>query len=317
MSFLWGNTANQQQDPKKFANISNDQINSNQQAIPVKYLAGRNYVAGDYISPAYNPKAVPIKTKSGKSETSTTGYKYFCDFALVFCTGGRRPVDAVYTVIVDSDIRWSGTVVRGSAEKEVIQVEDLGTIHLYWGSETQPIDSVLLSPRNATASNQQDKTTFNPNHTSGSIQFGGFDAGDPDPYSGHYDRHPAYRGQCYAVFKNWKLGRDRTSVPNIQLELKRGTSWINGAFATSDDRGVNPIAVLYEWLTDPRFGMALPESRLNLLSFYNAYVALEALSARISPLITSQDDFRQAVAQLLEYYDGWIRRNGTLIEVGF
>lgn len=317
MSFLWGNTANQQQEPKKFANISNDQINSNQQAQPVKYLAGRNYVAGDYISPAYNPKAVPIKTKSGKSESSTTGYKYFADFALVFCMGGRRPVDAIYKVIVDSDIRWHGTVTRGSAEKEVIQVEDLGTIHLYWGSETQPIDSVLLHPRAATASNHQDKTTYQPNTAApGNPSHGGYGAGDSDPYSGHYDRHPAYRGQCYAVFKNWKLGRDRTSIPNIQFELARGTPWHSGGGLGYDGAGVNPIGVLFEWLTDTRFGMALPESSLNIATFASTQSALEALGARISPLLTQQSDFRQAVAELLEYYDGWIRRSGTKIEVG-
>ena len=266
MSFLWGNTANQQEDKKKFANISNDQINSNQQAVPVKYLAGRNYVAGDYITPAYNPKAIPIKTKSGKTDSSTTGYKYFADFALLFCTGGRRPVDAIYKVIVDSDIRWDGEkdgghgVQRGNAQRETIQVEDLGTIYIYWGSETQPIDSLLLNARNATASNHQDKTTFQPNHRAGADTFGGFDAGDTDPYSGHYDRHPAYRGQCYAVFKDWKLGRDRTSIQNIQFELKRGCTWHSGQTVASSDLGVNPIAVLYEWLTEPRFGMAIPES---------------------------------------------------------
>jgi hypothetical protein len=146
------------------------------------------------------------------------------------------------------------------------------------------------------------------------------DAGDSDPYSGHYDAHPAYKGQCYCVFRNWKLGRDRTSVPNIQLELARGcpAPWLPGGQTPKppDNRGVNPIAVLYDWLTDPRFGMALPDSLLNLTTFSATYTVLESYIARLSPLVTSQNDFRQAVAELLEYYDGWIRRNGTQIEVG-
>jgi hypothetical protein len=142
------------------------------------------------------------------------------------------------------------------------------------------------------------------------------DAGDSNPYSGHYDRHPAYRGQCYAVFINWKLGRDRTAIPNIQFELVRGCPWIANTFKIADDRGVNPIAVLFDWLTDTRFGMAIPESQLNTATFTAAYNQLEAQGARISPMISQQSDFRQIVAELLEYYDGWIRRNGTLIEVG-
>jgi len=317
---FWGNTAAQPRDKKKFANINNDQVNSIQQAVPVKYLAGRNYVAGDYITPAYNPVAKPVKTQTGKDETSTTGYKYFADFAMVFCTGGRRPVDAVYTVIVDADIRWSGNITRGAADHEVITVDGLGTINLYWGSETQAIDATLLTPRAVAlgSSDPQDSTTWVENApTGGAPVSDGKAAGDPNPFAGHYDKHPAYRGQCYAVFKNWKLGRDRTSVPNIQLELGRGCPFF-GTFVATDDLGVNPIAVLYDWFTDQRFGMGLADANLNQQLWQDAFNALETGTqpARISPLITSQDDFRQVVAQLLEYYDGWIRRNGTLIEAG-
>jgi len=319
---FWGNTANQQnqQQKKKFANISNDQINSNQQAVPVKYLAGRAYVAGDYITPAYNPKAKPIKNTTGKGETSTTGYKYFCDFALMFCCGGRNPVDSVHSIIVDSDIRWTGYVARGAADYETITVSGLGTVNLYWGTETQAIDATLLTPRGVASggTDPQDATTFPPNApTGGAPTFGGLAAGDAAPYSGHYDQHPAYRGQCYAVFKNWNLGRDRTSVQNIQFELKRGCPFF-GTNIPADDSGVNPIAILYDWLTDPRFGMSLADSQLSQTQFQAAYNALEAIlpAPRISPLLSTQDDFRQAIANLLEYYDGWIRRNGTVIEAG-
>lgn len=320
MSFLWGNTAEQPREEKKFANISNDQINSNQQAQPVKYLAGRFYVAGDYITPAYNPKAIPVKTQAGKGESTTTGYKYFADFALVFCMGGRRPVDAIRKVIVDSDIRWKGNVVRVEGQnKTTIQVEDLGKLHLYWGTETQGIDTVLLKPRSKPigGGDKQDSTTWDPNDAeTGGSTYQGMAGGDKNPFSGHYDEHPAYRGQCYGVFIDWKLGRDRTAIPNIQLELQRGCPWINNGFKASDEKGVNPIAILYDWLTDTRFGMALPESQLNTASFTTAFNALESIGARLSPMISQQGDFRQVIAELLEYYDGWIRRNGTKIEVG-
>ena len=316
MSLLWGNTANQAPQQKKFANISFDQINSNQQAVPVKYLAGRNYVAGDYISPAYNPRAEPIKTQTGKSSSSTTGYKYFADFALMFCTGGRNPVDSVHTVIVDSDIRWFGNVSRGRDYKTVITVADLGIIHLYWGAEEQPIDQVLLSPRGVATGgiNPNDSTTWPPNV--GQNVLDGFAAGDVNPYSGHYDKHPAYRGCCYAVFKGWKLGRDRTSVQNIQLELKRGCPWFGNRFIAADNTGVNPIAILFDWFTDTRFGMGVPEADLNYSVWSNAYNKAESIGARLSPLITSQDDFRSIIADFMGYIDGWIRRNGTMIEVG-
>jgi hypothetical protein len=330
MSFF-ANTAPQQQVKKVLANISEDALNSNQQAVPVPYLAGRAYVTGAYITPAYNPKAVPIKTQGGKGSSSqTTDYKYYADFALMFCMGGRRPVDAIRTVVMDSEVLWSGNVQRGTAEKEVITVAgaqggDQGMIHLYWGSETQPIDGVLLTPRGvATGSiDPTDSTTFPPAPAgTGGQTFKNFAAGDVNPFSGHYDKHPAYRGQCYAVFKNWKLGRGRTSVPNIIFELVRGcpAPWITGGtspgFDVATDQGVNPAAILYDWLTDTRFGMGLSDSQLDLTSFKNLYYTLDGIFARLSPVITQQNDFRQTVANLLEYYDGWIRNNGGQIQVG-
>lgn len=319
MSFFANTKAQTPATPKKVANISDDQINSNQQAVPVKYLAGRQYVTGDYISPAYNPKAVPIQTQAGKGNSETVGYKYYADFALVFCMGGRRPVDGIYSVIVDSDIVWTGNVTRGNAQKEVITVPNYGIIHLYWGSETQGIDSVLLSPRSTAigGGDQQDSTTWPANAPGAGVPtFGGFAAGDVNPYSGHYDKHPAYRGQCYGVFKTWKLGRDRTSVPNIQLELKRGCPWFNNQFIASDNRGVNPAAFLYDMFTDTRFGAGLPDTNLGQTAWTAAYNALEALSARISPVITGETDFRQLIAQALEYFNGFLRRNGAVIELG-
>jgi len=322
---FWGNTSQQQKQQKKYANINTDQLNSTQQATPVKYLAGRSYVAGDYLSPCYNVVAKPVKTQTGKSETSTTGYKYYADFALVFCTGGRHPVDAVYKVIVDSDIRWTGNIQRvPGVDYETITVDGLGTINLYWGTETQAIDTILLSPRSVPiggAGDPQDLTTYPPNQaTGGAPVYAGVAAGDPNPYSGHYDYHPAYRGQCYATFPGWFLGRDRTNVQNIQLELERGCPFFGtDVFADPSGNGINPIAVLYDWLTDGRFGMGLADSQLNQQMFQAAFNALETgslMPGRISPMIATQDDFRKAVATLLEYFDGWIRRNGQVIECG-
>ena len=318
----FGNTTQQPKEPKKFANISNDQINSNQQAVPVKYLAGRNYVAGDYISPAYNPIAQAIKAEAGKGQpNTTTGYKYFADFALLFCMGGRQPVDAIRTIISDSDIIWTGNVTRtAGTNKEIITVPNFGVIHLYWGTETQAIDNVLLTPRAAPigGGDPQDQTTWPPNApVTGGTTHGGLPSGDPNPYSGHYDRHPAYRGQCYAVFKKWKLGRDRTAVPNIIFELQRGCPYFGGDVYPANDLGVNPVPILFDWLTDTRFGMGLPESMLDSSSFTSLYAQLYDQGAYISPVITAQEDFRQIVAELLEYFDGWIRiGQGALIEVG-
>ncbi len=321
MAFFAPPAAKEASEKKSLGNIDADQVNSNQQALPVKYLAGRRYLAGDYITPAYNEKAEKIESEAGKgSDKTTVGYLYSADFALVFCMGGRRPVDAIYKVIVDSEIVWEGNVIRGAVAYADITVPDHGSLRIYWGSDTQATNTTLLSRRNPTIPggvDPRDKGTWPKNVTGAAASSDGDSAGDPNPLSGHYDMHPAYRGQCYGVFKNWKLGRDRTQVPNIQVELMRGVPFVGGAELSSDSRGVNPIGVLYDWLTDPRFGVAMPEARLLTASFTAAQISLDNIDIRISPLLTGQESFRSVIAALLGYFDGWLRRNGTQLEVGF
>ena len=59
--------------------------------------------------------------------------------------GGRNPVDAVYKVIVDSDIRWSGALARHRQQGSIqVPVGDAASLV---GNQTQPIDNVLLTPR--------------------------------------------------------------------------------------------------------------------------------------------------------------------------
>jgi hypothetical protein len=320
MSFFSPQIANQQKKPKKLLNISDDQINSAQQATPVKYLAGRGYLAGDYISPAYNQVSLPKKTTTGKGDSQITGYVYFADFAQIFCMGGRVPVRGLRTIIVDSEIVWSGTVDRGVAEYADVTVENHGTMRIYWGSDTQPIDPLVLTERGVVPVdpdfNPRDSSTFPANAaTGGQITHNGRASGDDNPTAGHYDRHPAYRGQCYAVFKKWKLGRDRTQVPNIQVELIRDVPFVGSTTLSSDDTGVPIAGVLFDWLTDDRFGAGLPESSLLTSSFTALATALATY--RISPIISSQEQFRSVIGKLLEYFDGWLRRNGRQLECGF
>src|ERR1041385_4382371 len=186
MSFF-GSTVAQPKEKKSLGNITADQINSNEQVIPIPYLAGRQYIAGQYISPAYNQKAVPVKAQTGKDSSDTVGYVYYCDFALAFCLGGRRPVDAIYTVIVDSEIVWQGNVARGSAASEVITVSGYGQLRIYWGSLTQPIDPTLMmrSTDIPPGIDTRDKSTWPPNPPGpGQTTDQGQASGDPNPLSG-------------------------------------------------------------------------------------------------------------------------------------
>src|SRR4051812_2306506 len=113
----------------------------------------------------------------------------------------------------------------------------------------------------------------------------------PGPVTmGHYDHHPAYRHQALMVGKKIQFGQDRTQVPNWEVEVSRGVPWFGGGALDPDDDGVNGAGVLFDWLTDPIFGLGLDESRLDQPSFEAVRADIDDF--RISPLITSIQDAR-------------------------
>jgi hypothetical protein len=133
--------------------------------------------------------------------------------------------------------------------------------------------------------------------------------------TGHYDNHPAYRAQAYLIGKKVMFGENRTNIPNWEVEVSRGVPWFSSATLASDDRGVNPAGVLFDWLTDDRFGLGIPEATLDSTTWNATKTAIDGF--RISPYITDQNDVRGSIAQLLTYFDGWLRRNGSKIELGY
>jgi hypothetical protein len=136
--------------PKKLANIDADQTATNQQAIPVPYLAGRRRMALKYIAPAYNVRTEKVDVTTGKDQTSTVGYIYFGDIAGIFCLGGRAKVNRMFRVIQDSSIVWEGNILADSDPYEPVTVPNLGLIRIYWGTPNQPTDNLVLTPISTT-----------------------------------------------------------------------------------------------------------------------------------------------------------------------
>jgi hypothetical protein len=321
MSFF-GTTQNQPKKKKSLGNINADDVNSSQQAQPITWFAGRRIVAGQFLSPGYNEVIKDVQGTTGKGEQGTVAHVYFCDFGLVIAFGGRMPVEGIYKIIVDSEIVWKNDagVLRGTADFEDITVDKHGIARIYWGTETQPIDPLVFTTRGVIPIDpdfdKRDKSTWPADNS----------AGVNDPVGGHYDLHPAYRGQCYIVFKKWKLGRERSQIPNIQVEVQRSVAWFGGAPVNpgfnrsavgldANASGVNIAGCLYEWFTDSRYGRGYPDAKLNKGKWEVTATAIFGL--RVSPLITSEDEFKTAVAKALEYFDGWIRVKNGLIELGY
>lgn len=176
------------------------------------------------------------------------------------------PLDTLRKVWVDGELAWSGNLQRAGASFADVYISGRGNLRIYWGTETQPFDPLLR---------------------------------------GSGQTHPTYRGQAYLVADRFLFGQDKTNAPNIEVEVGRfpTPAWLpTGTGVWGDD--VNPVIPLYEWLTNPRFGLGLPDNRLDLDSFAATASALYAERIVISPLLTDTAPLRDLLTRLLEYFDG-------------
>ncbi|MCL4180630.1 MAG: hypothetical protein KJ072_23145 [Verrucomicrobia bacterium] len=175
------------------------------------------------------------------------------------------PLDRLDAIWMDDEPVWEGPLAR-SGDFADITIESRGNVRLYWGTETQGQDPLLA--------------------TSGTV-------------------HPAYRGQAYLVFDQLFFGRDRTNAPNIEVLVERwpNAPWLPTPNSIEDD--VNPVIPLWDLWTNPRCGLGLPESRLDMDALAAAGEALNTEGIGVSPVITRAFNFRQFLVELCECFDAY------------
>lgn len=144
---MFGNSNNKPPPAKKIANIDENQVNTNQQAIPVPYMAGRQRVALIWAAPVYKPVTQRVTTTVGKGEEQTTGYIYFGDVFGIICMAGRVRLAKLFRHILESEIAWeneAGLVLSSTAT--AVTITDRGQTWLYRGDPDQPLDPHVLTP---------------------------------------------------------------------------------------------------------------------------------------------------------------------------
>jgi hypothetical protein len=173
------------------------------------------------------------------------------------------PIDRLDAIWMDDELVWEGPLTR-SGDFADITIESRGNVRLYWGTETQASNPLLA--------------------TSGTV-------------------HPAYKGQAYLVFNQLFFGRDRTNAPNIEVLVTRWPNavWLPTPNSIQDD--VNPVIPLWDLWTNPRYGLGLPESRLDLATLATVGERLNTEGIGVSPVITRAFNFRQFLVELCECFD--------------
>lgn len=131
---------------------------------------------------------------------------------------------------------------------------------------------------------------------------------------GHYDKHPAYRPDCYVVGDDIAWGQQGVAG-NWEAEIARGTGWFGGTTTTLTDDLANMVGVLFDWWVSNTIGMGIAETLLHQDSWEATRTALT--NFRIAPLISEQNAFRSYLAELASYGELWMRRRGLQLELGY
>ena len=140
MSFLRPTTNFAQPTPRP-ANIDESRIDTNEEARVLPYAFGQFRSGVTWNTPAYNSRADEIRVQVSKGNDATVGYNYFASEAGLICYG---PLDVIHKIMVDLQVVWSGEIHRDGTDYAVITTS-VGPCRIYWGTETQPVDDLVLS----------------------------------------------------------------------------------------------------------------------------------------------------------------------------
>ena len=315
MSFLFPQPQAPSADTK-LANLDEDQMATNQEAIPAPWFCGQARLAAKWICDVLRRTSTPIKEKVGKGSASTTGYNYYGDIAGLFCCG---PVDEVTKIYSDNEEVWSGSLERGQGPESDMQILSHAEARFHWGTDDQPRGTLVLNRMT------DEVFTFSPDRQP--WEYAGIDPENPDEipaaineYANLAYEHPAYRGFFYVELRKFFFGQNRTTVPNFELLLRRAPRVAGINLPTEiEPSGCNPVTALAELITNPRFGLGRDVSILDTASWQATAAALEDNKSfyYISPCYTSGKSITAIVGEILGYFDGWIRPNKGKLEIGY
>lgn len=265
----FGSTKHVKLPEQKLFGAQPERIDTNESGRVLPWFAGTRWLGVTWVGDVFGIRTSPIREKVGKKR-QTVGFNYYASFAGLVCAGGTAGVDRITRIKFDDEMVWTGSVERGSTDLTSIEIEARGTIHLHWGTATQQLHPLLA------ASGQN---------------------------------HAAYRGQCYIIGDDILLGADRTTVPNIQVELERvgRPSWWVGDYLIGHD--ANPMTIVWEWWTDARFGLGRTDAELDTTRLIATAATLRSEGLGISPLLTGESSLKELLIKLMEHFDGYPTSN--------
>lgn len=272
--FSSGNTDKLTKPGRKMLGLDALRTASNEQGVPIPWFCGRARLGVTYISRMFG--VVSTKVKAGGKGGQVSGYKYSAGFAALI---GFGPLDTIYNVILSDDILWppeGGIPVHrpGAGVNYVdLTIPNMGTLRVYWGTETQVADPGLV-------------------------------------YDGI--EHPAYQGYGYCRALSWNLGEfSGGDVPAPNLEILAGRYpepdwWVLPSVKIGED--INPAAAIWDLLSPIRKNGIDPEL-IDTDSLIDVAAVLDDEEFGMSPIFTASKSIRECLIEICQTFDGWFRQS--------
>lgn len=222
----------------------------------------------------------------GKGKKSVVvGYRYYLGVHAALCHG---PVDSISEIVIGERSAWTGNVTSTSTIS--INKPDLFGGEKREGGAVGNVD-VLMGDAG------QGRNAY-------LAQFQGSNC-------------PAYRGLTSLVFKSFMWSAMNPYFKSPWVRLKRivqgwdgGTAWNSGQ-AQIGSYDMNPAHIIYQCLTDSRWGMGYNASDIDTTSFGAAATTLYNEGFGLSIQWTQQSTINQFIQTILDHINGVLRLDLT------
>ncbi len=258
------------------AGMDSNNIPTNEQGVALRYFAGVARIAPTWLGPAYNQIS---KKVANTSKTTGTPTDFMDKGSQYQYYGDCAGVFCVGQVDVLKEVWYASRKIwEGDVERVVNGVAtDFATVTTRRGVITL---------------------------------YWGTETQPIDPILAPFN-HPAYRGQCYAVFKKLSFGDSADAAPQIEFVLERYPNTANLATQPQINHDCNPIHCVVELLTSVRFGSGWDVSALDLVSADAVANQLKYETLGVSPLLDRDQDAPTVLQNFHDYYDGYVVTDPT------
>ncbi|MDG9917848.1 phage tail protein [Pseudomonas juntendi] len=242
---------------------------------PVQVLYGTRKLGGSNVLwyGDLSTKAIKQKVKTGfSSKKVTVGYKYYMGVQLGICHG---PDVTLKQVWFDDDVAWDGEIKNGSFE--------INKPELFGGEEKNGGVSGKASFYNGDLAQSANAYLQ---------RVVGVDIVSP------------LRSLCHAVLEGFYIGNSETpaKISFVCSRFPKSPAGNTGLEIVGDD--ANPAYVIYEFLTDQRFGASISKSLVDIATFESVAQALFDEGYGVSGVVDSSKAASEIVDDLLKIING-------------